>query len=40
MNTDFDPYIVLGVDKNTLMDDIKKSFKHKSKTAHPDWWFA
>lgn len=36
MNTDFDPYIVLGVDKDASADDIKKSFKQKSKTAHPD----
>jgi DnaJ-class molecular chaperone len=36
MNTDFNPYIVLGVNKDALIDDIKKSFKQKSKTAHPD----
>jgi curved DNA-binding protein CbpA len=36
MNTDFDPYIVLGVNKDTSTDDIKRSFKQKSKTAHPD----
>jgi DnaJ-class molecular chaperone len=36
MNTDFDPYIILGVDKNSSVDEIKKAFKQKSKTAHPD----
>jgi DnaJ-class molecular chaperone len=36
MNTDFNPYIVLGVDENASKDDIKKMFKQKSKTAHPD----
>ncbi|MDR2409613.1 MAG: J domain-containing protein [Bacteroidales bacterium] len=36
MNTDFNPYIVLGVNKDASIDDIKKSFKQKSKTLHPD----
>jgi DnaJ-class molecular chaperone len=36
MNNDFNPYTVLGVDKDTSIDDIKKTFKQKSKTAHPD----
>jgi DnaJ-class molecular chaperone len=36
MNTDFDPYVILGVDKDASADDIKKLFKQKSKTAHPD----
>jgi DnaJ-class molecular chaperone len=36
MNTDFDPYIVLDVGEGSSIDDVKKSFKQKSKTAHPD----
>jgi curved DNA-binding protein CbpA len=36
MNTDFDPYTVLGANTESLMDDIKKSFREKSKNAHPD----
>jgi DnaJ-class molecular chaperone len=37
MNTDdFDPYIILDVNKDASVEDIKKSFKQKSKTAHPD----
>jgi DnaJ-class molecular chaperone len=36
MNINFDPYVVLSVDKDASMEDIKKSFKQKSKTAHPD----
>jgi DnaJ-class molecular chaperone len=36
MNTDFDPYIILGVEKDASADDIKKAYKNKSKTAHPD----
>jgi curved DNA-binding protein CbpA len=36
MNTDFDPYKILEVEPNASADDIKKAFKQKSKTAHPD----
>jgi DnaJ-class molecular chaperone len=36
MNTNFDPYKVLEVEKTASADDIKKAFKQKSKTAHPD----
>jgi DnaJ-class molecular chaperone len=36
MNTNFDPYIVLGIDKDASAEDIKKAFKQKSKTVHPD----
>jgi DnaJ-class molecular chaperone len=36
MNTDFDPYAVLDVNTESSMDDIKKSFREKSKNSHPD----
>lgn len=36
MAEDFDPYKILGADKDASADDIKKSFKLKSKQAHPD----
>jgi DnaJ-class molecular chaperone len=36
MNTDFDPYVILGVNTESSMDDIKKSFREKSKNVHPD----
>jgi curved DNA-binding protein CbpA len=36
MNTDFDPYVILGVEKDASTDNIRKAFKQKSKTAHPD----
>jgi DnaJ-class molecular chaperone len=36
MNNDFNPYIILGVDKDVSIDDIKRIFKQKSKTVHPD----
>jgi DnaJ-class molecular chaperone len=36
MNTDFDPYKILDVNKDSSIDDIKKSFKQKSKEVHPD----
>jgi DnaJ family protein A protein 2 len=32
----FNPYTILGADKDTSIDDIKKLFKQKSKVAHPD----
>jgi DnaJ-class molecular chaperone len=37
MNIDFDPYAILGVDKDASTGDIKRLFKQKSKTAHPDY---
>jgi curved DNA-binding protein CbpA len=36
MIENFDPYKVLGVNKDAPIDDIKKSFKNKIKSAHPD----
>jgi DnaJ-class molecular chaperone len=33
---EFNPYEVLGVNKDTPMDDIKKAFKNRSKELHPD----
>jgi curved DNA-binding protein CbpA len=33
---EFNPYEILGVTKDTPMDDIKKSFKTRSKELHPD----
>jgi DnaJ-class molecular chaperone len=36
MNTGFDPYKVLEVKADASADEIKKAFKQKSKTAHPD----
>jgi DnaJ-class molecular chaperone len=36
MTTNFDPYKVLEVERNASADDIRKAFKQKSKTLHPD----
>jgi DnaJ-class molecular chaperone len=36
MEIDFDPYRIFGVDKNASVNDIKKLFKQKIKTVHPD----
>jgi DnaJ-class molecular chaperone len=36
MNTNFDPYFILGVETDASADDIKQAFKRKSKTSHPD----
>jgi|GEM_PF-5295562 putative uncharacterized protein (fragment) len=36
MNRDFDPYKILDVEKDASIDNIKKSFKQKSKVMHPD----
>jgi DnaJ-class molecular chaperone len=36
MDTDFNPYRILGVGEDASADDIKMAFKQKSKTAHPD----
>jgi curved DNA-binding protein CbpA len=33
---EFNPYEILGVIKDTPMDDIKKAFKTRSKELHPD----
>ena len=33
---EFNPYDILGVDKETSAEDIKKAFKSKSKILHPD----
>jgi curved DNA-binding protein CbpA len=37
MDANFNPYIILGVNTNSSMDDIKKSFRNKSKIVHPDY---
>jgi DnaJ-class molecular chaperone len=37
MIENFDPYKVLGVNKDASIDDIKKSFKNRIKSAHPDY---
>lgn len=36
MKRDFDPYKILDVEKDASIDNIKKSFKQKSKVMHPD----
>jgi curved DNA-binding protein CbpA len=36
IDTEFDPYAILGVDKNTTDDGIKKAYKTRSKELHPD----
>ena len=36
MTEGFNPYSILGVDKDAQADAIKKAFKLKSKAAHPD----
>jgi DnaJ-class molecular chaperone len=36
MNTDFDPYAILGLNTDSPIGEIRKAFKDKSKTAHPD----
>jgi len=33
---EFNPYDILGIDKETSAEDIKKAFKSKSKVLHPD----
>jgi curved DNA-binding protein CbpA len=33
---EFNPYTILGVDKNTSDEDIKKAYKSRSKELHPD----
>ena len=33
---EFDPYRILGVDKNSSEGDIKKAYKDRSKKLHPD----
>ena len=35
-NREFNPYDVLGVDKDFSTEDLKKAFKEKSKQLHPD----
>jgi DnaJ-class molecular chaperone len=35
-DNEFNPYGILGVDKSTSLDDIKKAYKAKSKELHPD----
>jgi DnaJ-class molecular chaperone len=33
---EFNPYIILEVNKNTSIEDIKKAYREKSKKLHPD----
>ena len=35
-NKEFNPYDILGVNKDTPVEDIKKAYKVKSKELHPD----
>jgi DnaJ-class molecular chaperone len=35
-DNEFNPYGILGVDKSDSLDDIKKTYKAKSKELHPD----